>query len=149
MQRQPHEWQLEARMLVSGASRVQRPPPGLEAPVEALRAHYALEVRKAAAQLLRDATRRAQMLQRKTNGEARYYAAVQQGKILAQIPAELCEWLCLGPKRTLRKALNDAAALLPPGELWHTRKGWRSLGVPPAALRRGPQQGSMRQPATS
>jgi hypothetical protein len=130
-ERQPWEWQQEAAAALAGLLRPAKAPPGLEGWVAEQRAAAELSVRQAAACLLRDAVRKAQQAQRKTDGEAVQYGNVRQAAILAQVSPELTPWLCLGPKRNLLKALRDAASLLP-DELWQdSRAGWRSLGLKP------------------
>lgn len=132
--RMPWEWQGEAAQILAGLlPRPLRPPPELEAYVAQQRAEAQLAVRQASAILCRDATRRAQQATRGNHVcEARYYAAVTEAQVLAQIDPTLLPILALGPSRRLRKALHDAAALLPEGQLWHdnrgSKKGWRSLG---------------------
>ncbi len=129
----PWEWQTEAAQTLAGLLRPLKAPPELEAYVAQQRAEAQLAVRQASAILLRDAVRRAQQETRGNHvAEARYYAAVKEAEILAQVDPSLLPILALGPRRRLRQALHDAAALLPEGQLWRdstgTRKGWRSLG---------------------
>lgn len=137
--RQPWEWQREAQGILAGLVVPLKPPPGLEAYVSTERAAAALSVRQAAARLLRDACRAAQIQNRKVGNasEARFYAPVRPAAIYAQVDHTVGEWLALGPKRTLRQALCDASSLLPSGELWTEGRGWRSLGAAPGQRRGG------------
>lgn len=127
--RQPWEWQREACSIIAGTVVPQKPPPGLEAYVSEQRAAAALSIRQAAAVLLRDAVRKAQLRRRGVGSisEARFYAPVRPAAINAEIDHTLEHVLALGPKRTLRQALHDAARLLP-DDLWTEGDGWRSLG---------------------
>lgn len=127
--RQPWEWQREACSILAGTVVPAKPPPGLESYVSEQRAAAALSIRQAAACLLRDAVRKAQLRRRGvgTLSEARFYAPVRPAAINAEIDHTLEHILALGPKRTLRQALHDAARLIP-DELWTEGDGWRSLG---------------------
>lgn len=129
--RQAWEWQQEAAGALAGLLKPQRAPAGLEAFCEAARAEAAAAVRQASARLLRDAVRESQRLGSQLgeldDGKGRLYGPVPEQAVLKHIDPRLQWLLALGPKRSLRRALYDAAELLP-DELWKSPGGWRSLG---------------------
>jgi hypothetical protein len=133
LERQPWEWQAEAIGVLSGV--VGKPQAKLAPEVAPFvarqRADAAEAVLGAAAVLLRDAVRRAQLaLKDPLSSHVEYanYGPVNGPAILAQVHPETAHLLALGPKRKLNAALKAAAERLPQGELWRCRQGWRSLG---------------------
>jgi hypothetical protein len=161
LERQPWEWQAEAIGVLAGLT--QRPqaklPPELASEVARLRADAAEAVLGAAAVLLRDAVRRAQLaLKDPLSSHIEYanYGPVNGPAILAQVHPSCAHLLALGPKRKLNRALADAAARLPAGELWRCKQGWRSLGYrkpadapePPKLGNDGPSSGKRRDGLT-
>ena len=157
LERQPWEWQAEAIATLAGLTGAPRAklPPEIAPLVEAQRKAAQESILNAAATLLRDAVRRAQLaLKDPLSNHIEYanYGPVNGPAILAQIHPETAHLLALGPKRKLRKALEEASARLPEGELWRCKQGWRSLGYkrpanapePPKLGNGGPSSGRRR-----
>lgn len=129
--RTPADWQAEARARLAGlAAGKPRPvPESLRSYVDEQRTKAALAVRQASAVVVREACRQAQR-EAAGSATASRYRAVTAEEIYRAVPLEQQWVLCLGPKRTMRAVVRDAAELLPPEEFRAcSRQGWRSLGA--------------------
>ena len=129
--RTPADWQSEARARLAGlaAGKLRPVPVELQQYADEQRAKAALAVRQASAVVVRDATRQAQR-EAAGSATASRYRAVTAEEIYRAVPLEHQWVLCLGPKRTMRAVVRDAAELLAPEEFRQdSRQGWRSLGA--------------------
>jgi hypothetical protein len=128
--RTPQEWQSEALETIRSGS---APWPTSHAWVTEKRAEAIRSVLAATDAVLIRAVQAAQQNQRKTIGKARFYGPAKASAILAEISGLELAWLAVGRCRSLRKALEEAAARHPK-QLWRdARGGWRSLGEHPEA----------------